>query len=1036
MIRSRLILFLLAMLLPRLFIHAGEAYVPHDARHSLTVNSDWTFMYFPSGEETLEAASAEYDDSAWPAIALPHTWFTYETTGDVHPFIRNASEREDTYWWNGWGWYRKHIRFGKELSGKHISVEFDGVQKYAKVYVNGRFVGEHKGGYTGFSFDITPYINFGQDNLLAVQVSARRDDKFGTIPPATAGNFNVYGGIYRDVRIVVRNSIHIPFQGSYMHEGGTFVTTPEVSQESAFFRLKTFVRNCSEGDCRILLKSIVTDMEGKVLQTIESYKEIGKGEISCIEQESGIFENPHLWSPENPYLYHIYSEVCDENGELLDNYTTPLGFRWFKWDYDAGTLVLNGERIHIHGTNRHQEYPWLGDAMPRWLTERDTKDIRYGMNTNFMRTAHYPQAPMVYDLHDSLGIITVEEVPNDKNIEFGREIQEDNIREMIRRDRNHPSILFWSVGNETSCAADSRWVWEEDSTRIIHERKTEGYGDYVTHHASDLDMENLLRVTVRGWTDTDVKNREPRNNGDVTKSGQLAGTEEWQHTMARVQDGSIRGRIDGNIVCWLYADHGCDRIYMGSPLKNINYKGWVDAYRFPKYMYYLWQANYLEEPMVFVHPHYWQEKYIGQKKTFRVDSNCREVELFVNGKSIARACPDAGNFHTVEFMDVPIVHGVLTAVATDRDGNTVSHEVKMAGKPYKIALSRLGGPMPADRSGLDVIVADVTDKDGNRVQGFTGTLEWNIEGKGTLVGPKVYESDIDKELDMDGSGYVTTPVSNIIRTTAEAGDISVTVTCTGLIPGKIKLESIIPRKDTIGGIYEPRLSDTGRKRIARDSSFIEKVRYVEEMAPIFAPEQVYAQTCDEYADYVRDFVLSKNHEMDSTGIEFCYLVRRLASYLQNTHGELTEDDYNFIAGSYNSLRMICKTIDNRNFHPLYAEALKTDYAERMLMKGELADVAEEMGFINKIPSALDIVLIRNPDTYPQKSKVRYGNTSYRYSVVASSLEEAIHLLRPDISDTEIGRILDATAAINPSVRQDGNRYIFEFNNAIAIPREI
>ena len=204
--RSGYIIFLLASLLSCLPVQADEVYVPREARNSLTANADWTFMYFPSGEETPEVASAGYDDSSWPAIALPHTWFTYETTGDIHPFIRSAAEREDAYWWNGWGWYRKHIRFGKELEGKHISVEFDGVQKYAKVYMNGCLVGEHKGGYTSFYFDLTPYINFGEDNILAVQVSSRRDDRFGTIPPATAGNFNVYGGIYRDVRIVVRKA--------------------------------------------------------------------------------------------------------------------------------------------------------------------------------------------------------------------------------------------------------------------------------------------------------------------------------------------------------------------------------------------------------------------------------------------------------------------------------------------------------------------------------------------------------------------------------------------------------------------------------------------------------------------------------------------------------------------------------------------------------------------------------------------------------------------------------------------------------------
>lgn len=568
--------------------HAGR-YRPGQVRTEQTIDRDWTFRYFPSGKEDAAPASPDYDDATWQAIALPHTWMTYETTGDIHPYIKFASEREDSYWWNGWGWYRKRIVISEELRGKRIFVELDGVQKYARVYLNGTLLGDHKGGYNGFYFDLTPHIRYGAENLLAVQVSSRRDDRFGTIPPATAGNFNVYGGIYRDVRIVVKNPVYIPFQGSYKHEGGTFVTTPLVNEREARFCLRTYVKNDTPQPAEVNLRSVVTDADSKVIAVLEQRRDIAAGELAGFCQWSDTLRTPRLWSPESPYLYHIHSEIRDAAGRLLDTYHTPLGFRWFAWNYDDNTLSVNGKKIHIHGTNRHQEFPWLGDAMPQWLTERDMLDIRYGMNTNFMRTAHYPHMPAVYDFNDRHGIITVEEVPNNKAIDFDREVQEHNMREMVRRDRNHPSIFLWSVGNETSNAADSRWTREEDSTRLIHERKAENYGDYVTHHASNLDMENLLRVTIRGWTDTDVKNLEPKNNAAVAKSGQLAGTEEWQHTMARVADGSIRGRIDGQVVGWLYADHGCDRIYKDAPLKNINYKGWVDLYRIPKYMYYLWK---------------------------------------------------------------------------------------------------------------------------------------------------------------------------------------------------------------------------------------------------------------------------------------------------------------------------------------------------------------------------------------------------------------------------------------------------------------
>ncbi|MGM9787246.1 MAG: glycoside hydrolase family 2 protein [Candidatus Cryptobacteroides sp.] len=1021
-------------------VHAAAMpYRPSQARSEMLINTDWTFNYLPSGVETPEMASLDFDDSRWQAISVPHTWFTYETTSDIHPFIGSAAERDDAYWWNGWGWYRKRIKFDRQLQGKKIFIEFDAVQKYAKVYVNGEFLGDHKGGYGSFYFDLTPYLRFGEDNVIAVAVSARRDDKFGTIPPATAGNFNVYGGIYRDVRLVVKNQIHIPFQGSYKHEGGTFVTTSAVESGNAVINLKTYVRNGSGASRKITLKSIVVDAAGEVVRTLVSNSIVEDGEIHCFEQKSDPIANPHLWSPEDPYLYHIYSEVYDERGCLLDNYTTPLGFRYFHWDHDAGTLVLNGRSIHIHGINRHQEYPWLGDAMPKWLTERDIMDMASNLNTNFQRTAHYPQDPIVYDMHDRLGIITVEEVPNNKNIEYDRQVQEWNMREMVRRDRNHPSIMFWSVGNETSCAADSRWTFEEDTTRIIHERKTERYGDYVTHHASDLDMENLLRVTVRGWTDTDVKDLEPKNNEAVSKSGQQAGTEEWQHSMARVQDGSIRGRIDGNIVCWLYADHGCDRIYKDAPLKNINYKGWVDMYRYPKYMYYLWQANYATDPMVYIHPHYWQRKYSGRKCTFRVDSNCDVVELFVNGSSIGKAYPSASNFHTVEFKDVEVMEGTLSAVAF-RDGKEVRDEVVMAGEPYAVVLNHIQDKnLVADRSGLAVVSADVVDADGNHVQAFSGDLEWRISGPASLVGPEHYSSDIDLGLSSFGTGYVTTPVSNIVRTSDKPGLITVTVTAEGLKPGTLTLKSVKNRKKTIAGVSEIQLKDEGRTKVARDSVFFEKVEYVQEISPIFAPEQFNASSTEEYVRIIRAFVMDRNPGIDVDCIEFGFLMERLGTYLENTAGELTEDDYNFIGKSYNDLRLLSRAIDNRNFHPLYSMQLKKDLSKRVILKGELVDIEKALHQINSIPPLLDIVLVRNPSKSSQVAKVQYGNTTYRYSIVASSIEEVVELLHPGFSgltEEERVKFLTLVAEVNPSVIYAGDGCGFRYDTPVAIPRKI
>jgi hypothetical protein len=412
----------------------GQQYqVPTTHRIEKAVNREWTFNYFP--DPSADGAGCEavgFDDSTWPAIAVPHTWQTYETTGKVHPFVYDASEKDDPYWWRGWGWYRKHFSIGKEQAGRKVFVEFDGVQKYSRIWVNGQSVGDHKGGYSGFYFDVTDLVRFGQDNVLAVAVNNRQNDPL-RIPPMSAGNFDVYGGIYRDVRIVIKDRLHIPFQGSYRHQGGTFVSTPKVSEEAADVRIRTWVKNDSAGAKECELRTILVDAESNVVQRLTAKKTILPGELAEFDQTSQPIVHPHLWSPQTPYVYTVVSEVWDA-GAAVDRFASPLGIREFKWDYENNRLILNGKKVIIHGSNRHQEYPWLGDATPKWLHLLDMRDFRLNLNHNFMRTAHYPQDPAIYDFCDRYGIIVIEEAPNIKRQKFSDEVQEQQLREMIRLD--------------------------------------------------------------------------------------------------------------------------------------------------------------------------------------------------------------------------------------------------------------------------------------------------------------------------------------------------------------------------------------------------------------------------------------------------------------------------------------------------------------------------------------------------------------------------------------------------------------------------
>jgi len=982
-------------------------------------NRAWTFNYHPSSREKEEFTEQGYNDGQWDAVALPHTWMTYETTGDIHPYIKNPSERDDPYWWEGWGYYRKHFTLDDQYRDKKVFLEFDGVQKYSKVYVNGELVGDHKGGFTSFYFDITDHIRWNEDNLLAVSVNNHRRDEY-RIPPMTAGNWNVYGGIYRDVRLVMKNKLHVPYQGSYKHEGGTFVTTPEISEDKARVDVTTYVKNAyyEAKNCRLITR--IQSPEGKVIHEIKANKKIPSGEMATFQQLSKEISNPVLWSPENPVLYKVITEV-KSNGDVEDRYESPLGFRWFHWDYETDDLYVNGEKINIKGTNRHQEYPWLGDAIPDWITLRDMNDIKFGLGHNFLRTAHYPNDLYVYDLNDQFGIITVEEVPNIKSIDFNERVQEQNLRELIRRDRNHPSIFFWSMGNETTDAADSRWAVEEDTTRIIHQRKSEDAGKFVDHNHENLDMEQLLRITLRGWfTEDDVE-------GDFNanpSSGQHAGTEAWQHKLAMVRGGSTRGLLGDNCVGWIYEDHGLDREYKNAPLKHINWKGWVDNYRIPRYIYFLTQATYTDKPMIFIHPHYWRQKYKDENKDIVVDANCDEVELFVNGESQGTAYPSENGFPTVTFKDVPIREGTLSATGM-KDGNKVSHEWAMPGEPAQIVLSVENGQIPADRSGISVITAYILDQDGRLVFDATNELEWDVSGPGELVGPFRYQTDIHKHEAMSGVGYTVIPVSNVLRSTNKAGKINVKVTSPDLKSGEIEIRAVEPKDEDVEGIIQPGLSDKDRKGVERIDNFTEEIDYMEVLEPIQENYQLTGTTPEQWKQRLNEFILSESPDFNpDQNVAWDIFLEKMTDVVTKSQGELIADDYNFLADQFNRCMTLFEAIDISNLHVDYSQRLKEYYADRIIKNNRQIELQEEIKKIQNIPTDHVPVTLKNPTEENPEGKISDNYVAKTYTIWADSYIRALNYLFPvlkDYSSQEKQRVYDYIAQISPYVTFDEKR---------------
>jgi hypothetical protein len=642
-----------------------------------------------------------------------------------------------------------------------------------------------------------------------------------------------------------------------------------------------------------------------------------------------------LWSPSSPYVYSLETTLLEDRHEL-DTFHSTFGVRWFSWNAGEHKLYLNGSPIRLIGTNRHQEFPWLGDAMPVWMQLDDLRDMHDNLGYNFQRTAHYPQAPGVYDFCDHNGIIVLEESPNIKDIDFGRDVQEQTMREMIRRDRNHPSIMFWGIGNETDHPADSSWAWQEDKTRIINLRRGTNGGDHVMTTDSDLALEQTLRCTVRGWYNDDAHNFVP-GTGEPA-SGQVTGTEEWQHTTDMRY---LEKKGDDNVVVFLYADHGADRIYRNAPLKYVNPKGWVDGLRFPKYVYYLWQANFTQRPMVFIHPWPWQQRYMGQHKDITIDSNADAVELLVNGKSLGIRKPSDANVHVVTFPNVEVTHETLEAIG-HKGNQTITESLHMAGEPVRLQLHVRSAHLQADRSGLAIVEVRAIDANGVEVPYIHPDLSWSVLGEGRLVGPSELKTDTNKNNAAIGTMYIDLPTGNLIRTTGTPGELRITVSSPGLAGASVVLHSE-PAGKLESGIEEVVLHDEGRFPVTRDLNVHEGARN--------APPRVFehigqdyslrASTLNEARTSVEEFLHEHNPKLSRDSRAYDDAVDRLSQLLFENHGNLIADWYNFTADRYEDTAALMDAIDGSPAPTDVKTELKHSYADRVLLQSEALNIAGE-----------------------------------------------------------------------------------------------
>lgn len=677
------------------------------------INDNWKFQ--KGGAEY--ANTPDFDDGAWQRVNLPHTWNANDPFDDDQTYFR------------GVGWYRKTFRLESALKNKNVFLLFEGAYQVTDVYVNGKFAGEHKGGFTAFWFDITSYLDTTKNakNVIAVQVNSSHNN---FIPPLSVG-YALYGGIYRKVWLVATNDLHLTEINN--NSQGIFISTPKVSQQSASVKVKTSVTNSSPVKKIFQFVNTLYDKDGNSVKTFSKEISLDAGRSIAITDSTAHIANPHLWSPEDPYLYKIETKLV-EDGNIIDEVSNALGFRWFHFDPQKG-FFLNGKKYVLRGTNRHQDRQGKGDALSDEDHIGDLQIIK-NMGANFLRLAHYPQAPEVLRLADQLGIMIWEEIPVVDYMTIQPEFlknAENMLRGMIHQNYNHPSIIIWGSMNEVLLQSqygvriqrhtdDSDYVHgirkyavELDST--IRSEDPTRYTTMAMHGSDDYAKYNLDNISqiaghniYDGWYGGKVESfgkyldklHEEKRKQIILISEYGAGSDrqlnssnpqrlDFTGEYQRYYHESYLRQINarpylGATAIWNEFDFSQPNI--GGPMSNLNNKGMVTWNRMSKDVYFLYKANWNKEPMVYIATRDWLHRagYDDSKYNLDVYANINPVTLYVNGNRIGTASPD--DIHKCSFI-IRLKEGdnFLEAVGKE-NGKVIKDAVVVHNKIYNRDLSK------------------------------------------------------------------------------------------------------------------------------------------------------------------------------------------------------------------------------------------------------------------------------------------------------------------------------------------------------------
>src|SRR5512135_3703683 len=760
----------------------------------VSVNGTGNFLKRPASPAAAASSRGEpgagvsytrpdFDDSSWRKLDLPHDW------GIEGPFRQELPGETGKLPWQGVGWYRKHFRVDAADKDKRLFIDLDGAMSYAAVWLNGQFVGGWPYGYSSFRLELTPAVRFGADNVIAVRLDN---------PPASS-RWYPGSGIYRNVWLVKTAPVHVA-------QWGTYVTTPDVSAKAAKVKIEVTIDNQAAAEAEVTVRTELYALESGSGTTRRPVGSVAAAPVkvkaagSRVVVAEAVVSNPRLWSVTKPDLYLAVTTLL-EGGKTVDRYETAFGIRTIRFD-PSGGFLLNGARVPLNGVCDHHDLGALGTAINVRALERQIALLRE-MGANAIRTSHNPPVPELLDLCDRMGMVVMDEAfdcwkagknPNDYHILFD-DWHEKDLRALVRRDRNHPSVVLWSIGNEVpdqrtpqgpKIAAElAGIVHEEDATRPVTAACDEikagysgfqkaldvfGYNYKPTEYRKFreanpsiplIGSETSSCVSSRGAYFFPVSNDKKDGQADFQMSSYDLYAPPW----AWPPDVEWKGLDENPFVAGEFVWTGFD--YIGEPtpyggdsarmltftdptvrakteseLKRAgkilvpsrsSYFGILDLAGFKKDRFFIYQSRWRPElPMVHILPHWnWPER-VGHVTPVHVYSSGDEVELFLNGKSLGPKKREPLQYR-FRWDEVKYQPGEVRAVAYKQGKKWAEDVLRTAGPAARLMLQPDRSSISADGRDLSFVSVTVADSAGAQVPRSNNLVRFDLEGPGEIV---------------------------------------------------------------------------------------------------------------------------------------------------------------------------------------------------------------------------------------------------------------------------------------------------------------